>query len=138
MAAQIKEIAYNLIGIVSLGHNSILKRDSVIFAGAARHSDTLRRHNFQSDQAERLMSAVGKSRISSRVGRTYKFLGQEETQVIDISGSGLLKCIEALLLVRTLRHYILDLQTAIMGMTENIRAMWLNTTTNKEGNGMTG
>src|SRR5260370_17412417 len=80
-----QQVANDFIGIIGFGHNRILIRDGIILAGATRHSDTLSGHYFESDQAERLVTAVRQGRISSVINRTHKIFGEQETQVINIS-----------------------------------------------------
>src|SRR6266436_3052115 len=127
-----QQVANDFIGIIGFGHNRILIRDGIILAGATRHSDTLSGHYFESDQAERLVTAVRQGRISSVINRTHKFFGEEETQVINISRTRMRHNIETLLQVRSTGRYILDLEADIISVAQHIGPVWLDTTTHKE------
>src|SRR5260370_30972895 len=127
-----QEVANDFIGIIGFGHNRILIRDGIILAGATRHSDTLSGHYFESDQAERLVTAVRQGRISSVINRTHKFFGEEETQVINISRTRMRQNIDTMLPVLSTGRYILDLEADVIIVSHHIRPVRLHTTTHKK------
>src|SRR5258708_33998184 len=133
-----QQVANDFIGISGFGHNRILIRDGIILAGATRHSDTLSGHYFESDQAERLVTAVRQGRISSVINRTHKFFGGEETQVINISRTRMRHNIETLLQVRSTGRYILDLEAGVISVLQHIGPWLLDPPTHQECDAVTG
>src|SRR5579872_5952878 len=52
MAAQVEQVANDLVGIVGFRNDGVFKGDSVILTGAAGDGNTLRGHHFERDKAK--------------------------------------------------------------------------------------
>src|SRR5579885_1825427 len=132
MAAQVEQVADDLIRVVRLGDDGILERHGVVFACGAGDGYALRGHDFQTDEAERLVSAIGQRGVGGGVGGAHELFGQEEAQVVDIRRADAGYGVNALFQRGPVGRHVANAQTDFVGVAQHVRAMRLDAATHKE------